>query len=115
MSVDFRTLLHYCWIGIKLLRVQLSALFRTLAQVHAFPKVVEAAADACDADALQLLVRMQLCDQARLLKAVEDSHAPMYVVLLPAHVCSPALLLDSLMLFIRLSACPKRSCASSQD
>lgn len=84
----------------------LSSLFRTLAQVHAFPKVVEAAADACDADALQLLVRMQLCDQARLLKAVEDSHAPMYVVLLPAHVCSPALLLDSLMLLVRLSACP---------
>jgi hypothetical protein len=76
----------------------LSSLFRTLAQVHAFPKVVEAAADACDADALQLLVRMQLCDEARLLKAVEDSHASMYVVLLPA--------LYSLMLLIRLSACP---------
>ena len=83
----------------------LSSLFRVLAQLHAFPKVVEAAADACDADVLQLLVRMQLCDVdetrlpkavERLLKAVEHSHAPMYVSLLPAlaaplccSTCSP--------------------------
>ncbi len=60
-----------------------SFLFRTLAQLRAFPKDLEAAADACDADILQLLVRMQLCDEARLLKAVEDSHASMYVFLLP--------------------------------
>jgi hypothetical protein len=59
----------------------LSSLFRSLAQVHTTPSVVAAAADACDADVVQLLVRMQLCDEARLLKAVEDSHAPMYAFL----------------------------------
>ena len=71
-------------LSIMVAMCSLSSLFRTLAQVHAFPKVVEAAADACDADVMQLLVRMQLCDEARLLKAVEDSHASMYVLFLPA-------------------------------
>lgn len=83
----------------------LSSLFRTLAQLHAFPKVVEAAADECDADVMQLLVRMQLCDEARLLQAVEDSHARMYAGLSPAP--APALpLLLPFTLHIRLSSCP---------
>jgi hypothetical protein len=76
-------------LSIMVAMCSLSSLFRTLAQVHAFPNVVKAAADACDADTMQLLVRMQLCDEARLLKAVEASHAPMYVVVVPALTASP--------------------------
>jgi hypothetical protein len=56
----------------------LSVLLRSLAQVHAFPKLLEADADTCDSDVLHLLVRMQLCDEAFLLKSVENSHGPMY-------------------------------------
>ena len=82
----------------------LSSLLRTLGQAHAFPRVVEAAADACDADALQLLVRMRICDEAGLLTAVGDSHRSTYA-------CSSVFassLHFSLRSFddFRLTACP---------
>ena len=82
----------------------LSSVLRSLGQVHAFPRAVEAAADACDADVLQLLVRMRICDEAELLAAVRNSH-------LTAYVCSslfPSSHYFSSRLFvhIRLTACP---------
>jgi hypothetical protein len=46
----------------------LSSLFRHLGAHHA------AAGDSCCADALQLLERMQLCDEGTLLAAVSESH-----------------------------------------
>ncbi len=52
----------------------LSFLLRKLSSAHAFPHVIVAAADACDDDAMQLLVRMQLCDEGELLQAVSLSH-----------------------------------------
>jgi SAM-dependent methyltransferase len=52
----------------------LSFLLRKLSTTHAFPLVIVAAADACDDDAMQLLVRMQLCDEGELLQAVSLGH-----------------------------------------
>ena len=52
----------------------LSFLLRKLSASHVFPRVIVAAADACDDDAMQLLVRMQLCDEGELLQAVSLGH-----------------------------------------
>jgi hypothetical protein len=55
----------------------LSFLLRSLIPAHASPHVIVAAADACDGDAMQLLARMQLCDEDELnelLQAVSLSH-----------------------------------------
>ncbi len=52
----------------------LSCLLRSLSLAHAFPHVIVAAADACDDDDMQLLVRMQLCDEGELLQAVSLGH-----------------------------------------
>lgn len=52
----------------------LSFLLRKLSSAHAFPHIIVAAADACDDDAMQLLVRMQLCDEGELLQAVSLGH-----------------------------------------
>jgi len=46
----------------------LSSLLRNLPPEHA------ATADACNADILQLLERMQLCDEGAILAAVAESH-----------------------------------------
>jgi hypothetical protein len=46
----------------------LSALLRNLGPEHA------AAADSCTADVLQLLQRMQLCEEGALVAAVAESH-----------------------------------------
>ena len=52
----------------------LSFLLRSLSSAHASPHVIVAAADACDDDAMQLLARMQLCDEGELLHAVSLGH-----------------------------------------
>jgi len=50
------------------------SLLRNLSSTHAFPNDITAAADACDADAMQLLARMQLCKEQQLLQAVSLGH-----------------------------------------
>ena len=52
----------------------LSFLLRKLSSGHAFPHAIVAAADACDDDVMQLLARMQLCDEDELLQAVSLGH-----------------------------------------
>jgi hypothetical protein len=52
----------------------LSHLLRSLSSAHAFPHVIDAAADACDDDVMHLLALMQLCDEDELLQAVSLGH-----------------------------------------